>query len=204
MKRLGVACVVGLLVLGVASRTVAEPPVDAERDRLLAQRAERAREQLKQRLALLSGSATPPAASAAPSSSALPLAAPSGSAVPASVRVVELARRWHALGENRHERREQHRAALVRQLGQRLSDPRVKDELKLHATRVAELARLQFLAENARSGAQRDKLLARIAKLSARERERHEKQLARLAAAATAPSLSAAPSPAGAPSGSKP
>jgi hypothetical protein len=60
----------------------------------------------------------------------------------------------------------------VRQLGQRLSDPRVKDELKLHATRVAELARLRFLAENARTGAEREKLLARIGKLSAREAER--------------------------------
>jgi hypothetical protein len=93
----------------------------------------------------------------------------------------------------------------VRQLGQRLSDPRVKDELKLHVTRVAELTRLQFLAQNARTGAQRDKLLARIAKLSAREAERHQKQLTKLSAtgpsapssSVQAPSATAAPTPRG-------
>jgi hypothetical protein len=114
--------------------------------------------------------------------------------------LAELARRWKALGENRLERRERSRAALVRQLGPHLSDPRVKDELKLHATRVAELARLRFLAENARTGARREQLLARISKLSAREAERHQKQLAKLVAAAGVPSTGgpSAPAPSGA------
>jgi hypothetical protein len=204
MRRLGLVSALGLLVLGVASHTLAEPPPDdAERARRLERRTEQARERLRRLGVPVPSGSTPPAASGAPPAS---VPAPSGSVLPASEHLAELARRWKALGENRLERRDRNRAALVRQLGQRLSDPRVKDELRLHATRVAELARLQFLAENARTGAAREKLLARIGKLSAREAERHQKQLAKLTAAAGAPSSSAAaPSAAPAPSeGAKP
>jgi hypothetical protein len=201
MKRLGLVSVLGLVVLGASSPTLAEPPGnDATRARTLEQRAERAAERLRQ-LAVPGPSASAPPAGSAPT---LP-AAPSGSVVPGAAHLADLARRWKALGENRVERRERSRAALVRQLGPRLSDPRVKDELKLHATRVAELTRLRFLAENARSGATRQQLLARIAKLSAREAQRHEKQLAKLAAAAGVPSAGVpVPSAVPAPSGAKP
>lgn len=213
MKRLGLVSVAALLVLGVASHTFAEPPADSERDRErlerqreLERRTESARERMRELGLPVPSASARPAPSAAASSSAAPTAAPSGSVLPGTARVAELARRWKALGENRLERRERNRAALVRELGQRLSDPQVKDELKLHATRVAELARLQFLAENARTGAQREKLLGRIAKLSAREAQRHQKQLAKLAAAAGAPSgrTATAPSAAPVPSGAKP
>jgi hypothetical protein len=195
MTHRGLVSVLGFLVLGVASHTLAEPPADAERPGALERRTERARERLSQLGIPVPSGSTPPAASVAPTA---PMAAPSGSVVPGSDRLAELARRWKAHGENRLERRERNRAALVRQLGDRLADPRVKDELKLHATRVAELARLQFLAENARTGAAREKLLARIGKLSAREAERHQKQLAKLTAAAGAPSGNATPAPSGA------
>jgi hypothetical protein len=117
-----------------------------------------------------------------------------GSAAPlasnAAAVAEELGRKWRALAATRLERRERHRAALVRELGQRLSDPQVKAELKLHATRIAELSRIQFLAENARKGAARERLLSRVEKLIARENERHRKRLATLSGAPAAPSAS--------------
>lgn len=201
MKRLGLAGLVVLLALGAASPTLAQAPsaspsAGADRAKLEQQR-DRVLQQLRERgLALGSASSwpLPPRAAsgtAAPGASALP------SASPLSEAAAELKRRWRAHGESRLERRERHRATLVRELGQRLSDPGVRAELKLHATRMAELARIQFLVENARQGAEREKLLARVAKLSAREATRHRKQLARLAAAA--PSATPAPSSSGAP-----
>ncbi len=216
MKRLGLVSAAVLLLLAAASHTFAEPPAAGRKHEreLLERQRDRVLEQLKQRgLPVPSGSPLPPdpsgSASVPAPSGSVPPAAPFGSAGPGAERLAELARRWRALGENRLERRERNRAALVRQLGQRLSDPQVKGELKLHATRTAELTRLRFLAENARSGAPRDKLLARITKLSARETERHQKQLAKLAAAgasASAPSGSAVvpPAPTPIPSGAKP
>jgi hypothetical protein len=86
---------------------------------------------------------------------------------------------------------------VVREFGQRLSDPAVRAELALHATRMAELSRAQFLAQNARTGAARDKLLARVAKLSERETARHRARLARLVpAASAAPPASSSSQPA--------
>ena len=196
MTRPALVGALGLLVLGVASHTLAEPPADdAERSGTLERRAERARERLRQLgVPVPSGSALP-APSGVPSA---PATAPSSSALPSADRWAELARRWKAVGENRLERRERSRAALARQLGPHLSDPRVRAELKLHATRVAELARLEFLAENARTEPERTKLLARIRKLSGREAERHKKQLAKLTATNTsAPRASATPAPSG-------
>jgi hypothetical protein len=116
----------------------------------------------------------------------------------------ELARRWRALTATRPERRERHRAQLLRELGQRLSDPQVKDELKLHATRVAELSRIRFLAENARSGADRENLLARVARLLAREGERHRKRLAARPTPTAASASGAPPGPAALPSSEAP
>jgi hypothetical protein len=66
-------------------------------------------------------------------------------------------------------------------------------EVKLHATRVADLARATFLAQNARTGTQRDKILERIRTLSTREAARHQKQMAALISAAAAPAGSGTP-----------
>jgi hypothetical protein len=149
---------------------------------------ERILERLRER-----GLALPSASGAAPLPSLS--GAPFGSAGPAASNAAavaeELGRKWRALTATRHERRERHRAALVRELGQRLSDPQVKAELKLHATRIAELSRIQFLAENARRGVERERLLSRVAKLMARENERHRKRIAALSGVPAAPSASA-------------
>jgi hypothetical protein len=145
-------------------------------------------------------------ASALPPPVALPSAGgappPGSSALPLSQ---ELLRKWQAFTASRSERRAEHRAALVRELGAQLETPAVKSELRVHATRVAELARIRFLAENARSGAEREKLLARVDKLSEREARRHHKQLAALAhavpgAASGARLQAAAPAPSTVPS----
>lgn len=132
------------------------------------------------------------APSALPSAWPAPPALPSASAGSAEAPR-ELARKWAEVAASRLERRERHRAALVGQLGARLQDPAVRAELGTHAKRLAELHRLQFLAANARSGEARDKLLARIQKLQARELARHQRQLAKLTGnVAPAPSSSGA------------
>jgi hypothetical protein len=152
---------------------------------------QRRREALARRAAALASAF----ASASAAVSASP--APSGSAGPALKLREELAKKLAELKATRAERRERHRSALVQQLGARLNVPEIKAELELHARREAELSRVTFLANNARSGAAREQLLARAAKLSARERARHAARMQQLASAATAPSGSAAPRPAG-------
>lgn len=211
MKATLLSLVASLAVLAVGPALLADPPAPGSaapadaagaRDRVLKRLRERG-------LVLPSGSTVPPLPSLlAPPSSSVP-SAPSGSGaapVPSAGRLHEqLARQWQKLAESRHERRERHRAALVRELGQRLSDPQIKAELKLHATRVAELSRLKFLADNARTGAQRDKLLSRIDTLSNRETQRHRARMAKLLGARPMPSGSGAPLPVPAPSaGPKP
>jgi hypothetical protein len=170
--------------------SVPRRPLEAPRERVL--------ERLRERgLALPSASALPPL----PSLSGAPFggAGPAPSNAPAIAE--ELGRKWRALTATRLERRERHRAALVRELGQRLSDPLVKAELQLHATRIAELSRIRFLAENARRGAERERLLSRVDKLVARENERHRKRIALLSGATAAASGSAS---AGAPAAPSP
>ena len=88
-------------------------------------------------------------------------------------------------------------AALVRELGPRLEEPAVQAELALHAKRLAELGRIEFLTQNARTGAAREALLVRVSKLLERENRRHRRALERLA-----PAPSAAPSSSPAASGS--
>lgn len=179
-SRLGwLVCVAALGVAPVlrADETPAPStqPVDAER---LGRRLERWRERSR---AL--------AASAASS-----VAPPSPSALPVAERAEALARRWAAWTASRQARGERQRAELARQVGAKLNDPELRAELELHARRVAELARLEFLAQNARDGAERERLLTRIGKLSAREDERHRRRLARWSAPSSAPSASAAAS----------
>jgi hypothetical protein len=124
--------------------------------------------------------------------SGLPSSLPAPSASHAAW-LPELSRRWAEFAATRQVRREKHRAALTQELGARLQNPRVRAELALHSQRVAELHRAEFLAKNARSGAEREQLLARIEKLRARETARHQRSLARLAV----PAGNAAPAPSG-------
>lgn len=129
----------------------------------------------------------PPPATTASVAWALPSAS-SGSPT------AELARKWSELAAARLKDSNQDRAALLRAVGARLQDPRVLAELALHTKRLAELQRLEFLARNARTGAQRDKLLGRITKLVELEARRHRRHLARLV---PVPSASVAPPPTG-------
>ncbi len=157
------------------------------------ERLQRRLERMRDKAAAAASGQAGPTPSVAPAPSGGPAPASSvAPALPEQLRVMQehLRKKWSELAATRDERRERHRAELVRQVGQRLSDPAVKAELAQHATRQAELSRLEFLAQNARSGAAREKLLARIAKLSARETERHRARIAKL----LAPTGGAAPS----------
>jgi len=166
--------------------------------------AEPAHDRLQRRLERLRERAAGAHGTARPASSSLP----ASSASPAiNDRLhAELSRKWAALAATRQARRERHRAALLHEVGGHLSEPEVKAELALHASRVADLARIEFLAQNARAGAERQKLLARVAKASERETARHEHRMARLLAqAAPAASNGSAPAPpAAAPSSEAP
>lgn len=202
MKRLGLLAALSLATLsfppglsaeapaavpsGAAPAPSAAPPAPSGAARDAArERRDRLLEQLRERgLVVPSGL---PSALPAPSASVVGLALPPGLAE-------ELSRRTLKLRETRQQRREQHRVELERELGARLRDPAVLAELKLHATRVAELARIRFLAETARSGPARDKLLTRVTRLTAREEQRHQARVAALSARPTpAPSASSAP-----------
>jgi len=170
--------------------------------RQLEERRDRVLERLRKR-GVASAEPSPAPSSAKPSSSV----AASPSSVFDTSTQRELQDKWRKWLETRLERRERHRNDLVRNVGTRLADLQVRDELRLHATRVAELSRIQFLAENARTGAQREKLLARVEKLLAREQKRHDARLSVLLAAAPSPSAApsaAAPTAAPFPSGAKP
>lgn len=193
--RRSAAALVGALLLALAAVPAlhAEPPAPPPSGRPAPSGSEhpRPREHLRDRAQkwLEQHGAAP---SALPSTWPVPSALPSASTGSADAPR-ELARRWAEVASSRHERRERHRAALVNQLGARLQDPTVRAELGTHAKRLAELNRLQFLAANARSGEARDKLLARIQKLQARELARHQRQLTKLTGGVTpAPSSSGA------------
>lgn len=165
------------------------------------QRLERRLQQLQQRAAELASAL--PLASVLPPPSALPSGLSSASP-PGLALSQELARRWAEHSASRLARREQRRAALTQELGQLAANPDIRAELQLHARRVSDLARAEFVAQNARSGKQRDEALARIAKLKEREAARHRQKLARLVSAAQnatpAPSAIPAPSASGGPS----
>jgi hypothetical protein len=158
-------------------------PGAAERERLQRQ-LEQQRDLALERLRLQHAPARPSGSTTAPPPAMSPL--PNVSAKAAT----ELADKWQRIVDTRLERRERQRSELVRNVGTRLADPRVREELKLHAKRTAELRRLKFLAENARTGAVRESLLARISKLSASEDGRHRKRMQALVVAA-APAASA-------------
>jgi hypothetical protein len=194
MRRASVAWLLatGALVLGVAPALKADVAPSPEQ---IQRRLERLREQAAAAVA----SGVRPAPSAADAPSAAPASSASSPPSRTSVLQAELLRKWAELSATRRDRRERHRAELVREVGPRLSDPAIRTELALHATRVAELSRAEFLAQHARTGAAREKLLARVAKLSERETARHRARLTKLLAAgpASAPSASAPPKASG-------
>ncbi len=189
MKRHGWWLTAGALALGLGfapqlRAELAPGPNDAPRPSHQ-EEVRRQLEQLRQHAASLASALPRPPGSgeaAAPSSSA---------AAPSNPLALELAKKWADIVATRHERRERHRAELAQQLGARVSDPAVLAEVKLHTTRQAELARASFLAQNARQGAQRDKILQRIAKLSERENQRHRGHMDKLLGRTAAPSSSA-------------
>jgi hypothetical protein len=183
-----VAAVAAVLTLAVAPQLWADL-APREGSGPTQEQLERRREFLARRAAALASTF----ASASAAVSALP--APSGSAEPALKLRDELAKKLAELKATRAERRARHRSALVEQLGARLNVPEIKAELELHARREAELARVTFLARNARSGAAREQLLARAAKLSEREQARHTARMQQLASAGAAPSAGASPAP---------
>ena len=200
MRRLGLLVAAAALALAPAlhaddQRTPGGRPRPSAEPRQ--ERLQRRLERLRERAAG-APSAAPPAASTLPATSA-------SAAASDSLRA-ELSQKWAALAATRPARRERHRTALLHEVGAHLSEPDVKAELALHASRVAELARIEFLAQNARAGAERQKLLARVAKASERETERHRRRMARLLAqAAPAPANGGAPAaPAGASSSEAP
>jgi hypothetical protein len=181
--RLGWLLLTSLVVLGAAPVLGADvTPAPSGQQREL-ERLRRRLDKLRERAALPSAAPSASAATSANPSASTSAAPVTSQTAPAS-RAELLARKWAELTASRRERRERHRSALLREVGARMSDPNVASELKLHSRRVAELARLEFLAQNARDGEPRQKLLARIAKLSTQEADRHKKRLARLVAPA--------------------
>ena len=196
MKRLALFVSAALLALAPAALHADVPSSSAAPQRLPRPPEERLLRRLRHAQELVAGEPNP---LSSPSSSATPPPpAPSGSATKLDSLRAELAKKWAELAATRHERRERHRAALLREVGAHLSSPAVKAELALHASHVADLARIEFLAQNARTGADRQKLLARVAKASERETERHQRRMTKLLAI-TAPAASGAPEAAPAP-----
>lgn len=184
------------LLLALAPTLRADPPASpspsgsAKRP----QAVERGLERLRERIHGLPSALPPTSADSATVGSA----APAGSTPKGRLSLEELARKWAERESSRAERRERHRAELLSEAGQRAGDPEVQAELKLHAARLADLARVEFLAKNARSGADRDQLLSRVAKLGLREANRHHARMRKLLAASPMPS-SATPRPSAVP-----
>lgn len=181
MKRFASVAAALLVGLGLARATRADEPAGSATAPApsSAEDPSRRHERLGQRLERLRQRALE-LASALPAGSAAPLPSGSASPAPGLAQGQELLQRWAELVATRHARREQHRAELQRELGELAADPEIAAELRLHAQRLSDLARVEFLAKNARSGPQREQLLARVNKLLAREAGRHHKAIARL------------------------
>lgn len=111
----------------------------------------------------------------------------------------ELKARLDKLRESAGQRGKEHRQELSKRWGSTLALPPAREELKLHARRMAFLDRALVLAEAETKN--KDKLTARISKLIDQENERHERAMERLKSAPPAPSGASAPSaaPAAAP-----
>src|SRR6478736_631974 len=108
------------------------------------------------------------------------------------------------LQETRTERRKEHREDVGKRWGSTLAKPSARDELKLHARRMAMLNRALVLAQED-TKPDKDKTIDRISKLIDKENARHEKAMTHIqsepAAAATAAASAPAPSAANVASG---
>lgn len=128
----------------------------------------------------------------------------------------EMWRRWRESGHSpaelkdsiekwkatRGERQGERRRWLQTHWGPHAHAPDAVTELRLHAARMAKLARLEQLAETERSGDARQRLLDKIEKLRERENQRHERAMQRLTQASPVPSAAPTPSAAAAPASS--
>jgi len=114
------------------------------------------------------------------------------------VKKEELKAKLLQLQQTRTERRKEHREDIGKRWGQTLAKPPARDELKVHARRMALLNRALVLAQED-SKPDKDKTIDRISKLIDKENARHEQALTRIqslpstaATAASAPAPSAA------------
>ena len=109
----------------------------------------------------------------------------------------ELKAKLAQLQDTRSERRTEHRHELGKRWGATLALPNARDELKIHARRMAFLDRALVLAQ-ADSKPNKDQTIERISKLIDKENARHDRAMARIqsqpAAAAAAATSVAVPS----------
>ncbi len=89
----------------------------------------------------------------------------------------ELKAQLEALNDDRKQRRERHREQLKERWGQRLAAPAAAAELRHHSRRMAHLNRMLLVTETEKKGADKDKLVARIEKLTELENQRHERKM---------------------------
>jgi hypothetical protein len=115
------------------------------------------------------------------------------------VKKEELTAKFAQLSATRDERRKEHRVDVGKRWGSTLAMPPARNELKLHARRIAFLDRALVLAQ-ADTKPDKAKTIDRISKLIDKENARHDKAMARIqsepasaaSAASAAPSASAA------------
>jgi hypothetical protein len=120
----------------------------------------------------------------------------------------ELDARVAAMHTNRNERRADQQRGLKNRWGARLLlHPDCREELRLHARRLANLTRALFLAYTDPSVKQRAELVSRLEGIMEREEDRHTKAMEKLRATLPDAATPAAPTPppasASAPAGGK-
>ena len=123
------------------------------------------------------------------------------------IKKEELSAKLAQLNTTRDERRKEHREDVGKRWGGTLAMPPARDELKLHARRMAFLDRALVLAQ-ADTKPEKAKTIDRISKLIEKENARHEKAMTRIqsqpvAAATAAPTAPAASAASAASGGSK-
>ncbi len=89
----------------------------------------------------------------------------------------EIAARMQDLRESSAEVRRERRRVLHARWGEAALDPKAKEELTVHARRMAKIRRMQFLAVTERQGEKRTLVLERLARLKDLERGRHERAM---------------------------
>lgn len=106
------------------------------------------------------------------------------------IKKEELKTKLAQLQSTRDERRKEHREEIGKRWGTTLAKPPAKDELKIHARRMAFLNRALLLAQED-TKPDKDKTIDRISKLIEKENARHDQAMTRIqsqsAASATTP-----------------